>query len=786
MNAVADPDEYALFKAMDELDRLDARANFLAFYQRMTAFSPPKHLKVIAKLCQSMEEDKVDRAMVFAPPRHIKTLSCSKLFPAWLMGRRPTTPIMSVVHTQAYAGKVGRAVRNYLRSPQWPFDEVRLSDDSQAREYWTTPQGGEYNGFGATAGNQHGSPAEWLFMDDIVKGREVAMSPLQREQIWENYETDMLSRLQGRRKQMMVFCMTGDTSVLMADGTSIPLRNIAPGDRIATYDGGTIGRSTVINAANQGPDAVLVIRMTSGRVVRANARHPFLVKTKGGEEWRRTDTLKPGDQILSVIGVSGVASPVPQMAATDRRNAEACVQNTTTNSRQPTCRSHPQGWETATESARSNIDTASPQKTMTGCSPSKVASVRSAAEAPESASDHNPRERHISASTIATPPGRSEACSAMTATSPSDMLEPKGDCSPPSPTYALAPDTIAEITGGGTEDVYDIQVDRTENFIANGLVSHNTRWHQDDPAGRILPENFDGRTGWYKDRTTGETWFVLCLPAVCEHDNDPVGRKPGEWLWPDSFGEQQLGAIRKRGGYFWSALYQQRPSPVEGLMFRAEHLQRYDPRTLPVVNLTIYIASDYAIKAEAGANDPDYTVHGVWGIDQDLNMYLLDGWRGRFTSDRWVAEWIRLCKKWKPLMAFEEAGQILSTIEPFLAKMMVEERVFVARQQFTSHTNKEARAQGLLGMASMGKLFLPKKEAIRGDLLTLVEAFEKEILQFPGGKHDDTVDQATLMARGLHSVMAGTVPKKTNAADETLNELIARHEREQERRRRGQ
>lgn len=330
-------------------------------------------------------------------------------------------------------------------------------------------------------------------------------------------------------------------------------------------------------------------------------------------------------------------------------------------------------------------------------------------------------------------------------------------------------------------------MDRTENFIANGLVSHNTRWHQDDPAGRILPDNFDGRTGWYKDKTTGEAWFVLCLPAVCEHDNDPVGRKVGEWLWPESFGEQQLGAVRKRGGYFWSALYQQRPSPVEGLMFRAEHLLRYDPTKLPVVNLTIYIASDYAIKAEAGAADPDYTVHGVWGVDQDYNLYLLDGWRGRRTSDIWVREWIRLCKRWKPLMAFEESGQILGTIEPFLVKMMQEERCFVARTQFTSSTNKEARAQGLLGMASMGKLFLPKKEAIRGDLLTLVEAFEKEILQFPGGKHDDTVDQATLMARGLHSVIAGTIPKsKKNAADESLNELLARHEAEQERRRRGQ
>ena len=519
MNAATDPDLYALHQALDDLDRLDARNNFLAFYQRMTGFAPPRHMKVIAKLCQAMEEDKIDRAMVFAPPRHIKTLSCSKLFPAWIMGRRPATPIMSVVHTQSYAGKVGRAVRNFLRHPAWPFDDVSLSDDSQAREYWTTPQGGEYNGFGATAGNQHGSPAEWLFMDDIVKGREIAMSPHMREQIWEDYETDMLSRLQGRRKQMMVF----------------------------------------------------------------------------------------------------------------------------------------------------------------------------------------------------------------------------------------------------------------------------TRWHLDDPAGRILPESFEGKTGWYRDRVTGEPWFVLCLPAVCEHDNDPVGRSKGEWLWPEAFGEKQLGGVRRRGGYFWSALYQQRPSPVEGLMFREEHLLRYDPKTMSIVGMQIYISSDYATKAEAGAPDPDYTTHGVWGVDQDLNLYLLDGWRGRATADVWAGEWIRLCKKWRPLMAFEEAGQIINSVGPFLVKMMLKERVFVARQQFTSSTNKEQRAQALLGMASMGKLFLPKKDGMKGDLLQFVEAFEKEILQFPGGKHDDTVDQATLMARALDRLVAGTPPKSgKNAAGESLDELHARNEAEKERKRRGQ
>ncbi len=500
---------------LDEVDKLDARETYLAYYQRMTRFKAPKHIEVMSKVCQGLEKDKIDRAMIFAPPRHGKTINFSKLFPSWLMGRTPTTSIMSVCHTQDYAGKIGRAVRNYLRDPAWPFPDVRLSDDSQAREYWTTPQGGQYNGFGATAGNQHGSPAEWLLMDDLVKGRKIAMSAHMRDEVWENYTTDMLSRLEGRRKQVMVF----------------------------------------------------------------------------------------------------------------------------------------------------------------------------------------------------------------------------------------------------------------------------TRWHPDDPAGRILPENFDGQTGWYRDRNTGELWFVLCLSAVCEHEKDPLGRKPGDWLWPEAFGEKQLGGIRKRGGYFWSALYQQRPSPVEGLMFQQEHLNYYDPAKINRTELEVYISSDYATVAEAGAPDPDWTVHGVWGVDQDMNIFLLDAWRGRTTADIWAKEWVRLVKKWKPIMAFEESGQILNVVGPFLNMYMQQERTFCMRKAFVSAIKKEARAQSLLGLAAMGKIYLPMRGKVQGAMLLFLDVFEKELLQFPGGKHEDTVDQATLLARGIDMVVAGRRRKKPKLPHgETLDDVIARHEAQQQRR----
>lgn len=500
-----------LLSLLEEQDKRLARDNFLSYYMRMTGFEPPAHVKLVCRLLQSMEEDKVDRAMVFMPPRAAKTTLCSHLFPSWLIGRNPKVKIMSVAHTERYAKKIGGNVRKYLRMPDWPFPDVTISQDSSAKDAFTTPEGGEYNAFGMFGGNQHGNPAEWLFMDDIVKGRKIALSPHMRDEAWETYRADLDSRLEGRAKQLLVF----------------------------------------------------------------------------------------------------------------------------------------------------------------------------------------------------------------------------------------------------------------------------TRWHMDDPAGRILPEDFDGRKGWYRDRETGEKWYVLSIPAVAEHEDDAMGRKIGEWIWPGRIDERMRGGTRRRGGWIWSALYQQRPSPQEGLMFTQEHISRYDPGELDMTRVRIYGSSDYATKTEAGAPDPDYTVHMIWAVDPELNIFLLDMWRGRTLSDEWVKHFIRLVKKWGPLRWGEESGQIINSVGPFLSTMMQQEQVFVNRVQITSSVNKEQRAHSLLGMAQMGKFYLPHRHKIPPYFLEYLDAFEKELLQFPTGKHDDTVDTATLFARMLNRIVAGKRPKRQRRSSPdgpTLDDLWAEND----------
>lgn len=98
-----------------------------------------------------------------------------------------------------------------------------------------------------------------------------------------------------------------------------------------------------------------------------------------------------------------------------------------------------------------------------------------------------------------------------------------------------------------------------------------TRWHGNDVAGHVL-----------RSRKSWEGAAVLHLPAIAEprehivelyHDMPgleiaPDWREPGAPLCPARYPLEDLYQIRKRlTDYYWSALYQQRPSVRGGAMF---------------------------------------------------------------------------------------------------------------------------------------------------------------------------------------------------------------------------
>jgi predicted phage terminase large subunit-like protein len=268
------------------------------------------------------------------------------------------------------------------------------------------------------------------------------------------------------------------------------------------------------------------------------------------------------------------------------------------------------------------------------------------------------------------------------------------------------------------------------------IVLIQTRWHEDDLAGRLLADMQAG----------GDQWDVISLPALAEAD-DPLGRAVGVPLWPEWEDLENLERKRRAvGPRDWSALYQQRPAPEDGDYFKAEWLKPYV--TAPDRStLRVYGGSDYAVTADGG----DYTVHAVIGLDPEGRMYLLDLWRKQASSDVWIDAFCDLVREWKPIGWAEEHGQIKSGVGPFIDRRQRERKAYVFREQFPTRGDKAVRAQSIRGQMAQEGLYVPVNAP-------WYPALRSELLSFPAGKHDDQVDALGLVGQLLAKMTSGVKP----------------------------
>jgi len=126
-------------------------------------------------------------------------------------------------------------------------------------------------------------------------------------------------------------------------------------------------------------------------------------------------------------------------------------------------------------------------------------------------------------------------------------------------------DTVRRATREAYEDDF-----LTRLVPGASIILIQTRWDEDDLAGSILPETWNGESGLIECRD-GQTWEVLCLPAECERTDDPLGREVGEYLWPEWFDESHWAIFRKNRRT-WESLYQQRPHALKGAFYSEDDL----------------------------------------------------------------------------------------------------------------------------------------------------------------------------------------------------------------------
>lgn len=269
-----------------------------------------------------------------------------------------------------------------------------------------------------------------------------------------------------------------------------------------------------------------------------------------------------------------------------------------------------------------------------------------------------------------------------------------------------------------------------------GILLIQTRWHMDDLAGRLLEAANSGQ---------GDQWRAVNFPAIAEVDEPR--RQAGEALHPERYSLAQLLSIKAAlGSRDWEALYQQRPTPDGGAVFRKEWLRFWRPTDLPKKFARMLISWDMTFKDK---DDSDFVVGQVWG-QSGADCYLLDQVRGRWGFTATSQAFRDLADKWPQAMEklIEDKANGPAVIDALKHKVP-------GLIPIEPDGSKTARAHAVTPLFEAGNVYLPDPQ-----MAEWVKGFVSELLQFPAGANDDQVDAATQALRR----MSGKPPMVINPA----------------------
>lgn len=264
-----------------------------------------------------------------------------------------------------------------------------------------------------------------------------------------------------------------------------------------------------------------------------------------------------------------------------------------------------------------------------------------------------------------------------------------------------------------------------------GLLCILTRWHIDDPIGRLISQNPNIK--------------VLSYPAIATTDEQH--RKEGEALFPEHKSLEFLLERKKvMDTTSWLSLYQQSPIVLGGEIIKGEWFKRYS--MLPKMEYR----KIYADTAQKKGKQNDYTVFECWGYS-DGNAYLIDLVRGKWESPE-------LRKKandfWHKHAAIKNGELRQFCIEDkasgtgLIQDIKNVDKIPVVGIQ--RNTDKLTRVQDALPYIESGFVYLPDNSPFVNDFIEECEAFTAD----DGHDHDDQIDP---MCDAIDDMLAGRFKK---------------------------
>lgn len=165
------------------------------------------HKKIALKLeevYKRVQKGESPCVMIFMPPRHGKSDLATQKYPAWILGKSPSYPIIVSSYSQDLATLFGQGTRDIMDSGNYQavFD-TRLRPDTQSKANWMTKEGGGYLAVGV-GGSITGKGFKIGIVDDPFKNREEADSPVVRESVWRWWGSTFSTREEGNSAKVVI------------------------------------------------------------------------------------------------------------------------------------------------------------------------------------------------------------------------------------------------------------------------------------------------------------------------------------------------------------------------------------------------------------------------------------------------------------------------------------------------------------------------------------------------------------------------------------------------------
>jgi hypothetical protein len=268
------------------------------------------------------------------------------------------------------------------------------------------------------------------------------------------------------------------------------------------------------------------------------------------------------------------------------------------------------------------------------------------------------------------------------------------------------------------------------------IILINTRWHEDDLSGRLLAHE-------------PHRWEQIDLPAIADSATDPLGRSIGAPLWPAQYNAKELADTRESvGERIWYALYQQKPRPLEGGVWKWAWItdHRTPVESWPGIEPTrVVVAVDHA-GGDSIRNDEVGLCCAA--IDRQGHMYVRDDRSRSMGADTWGTE---VC-----LLAIERHADAIIVEANFGGDM--------ARQIVTQAWRELAQAGDTRGVLMPAIIEVHAKQGKRLRAEPIAQLYKQGLVHHVG-EHTELEGQMVTWIPGMDS------PDRMDAAVHALTEL---------------